>query len=118
MAFLSNPRCLFSCRLLFSIQTGQTGGAEAPCTGDLGKSDFSNFGIPEINDKLPIRAVEEEQGEVILLLLRDPRIDPNQQVFSWLDMLMLLLCNDADTDGAADVERPAHRPQPAGVQLA
>ena len=26
------------------------------------------------------RAVEEEQGEVILLLLRDPRINPNQQV--------------------------------------
>ena len=32
------------------------------------------------NDELPLRAVEEEQGEVILLLLRDPRIDPNQQV--------------------------------------
>ena len=31
-------------------------------------------------DKLPPRAVEEEQGEVILLLLRDPRTNPNQQV--------------------------------------
>ena len=34
------------------------------------------------NDKLPPRAVEEEQGEVILLLLRDPRINPNQQVLA------------------------------------
>ena len=33
-------------------------------------------------DKLPPRAVEEEQGEVILLLLRDPRINPNQQVLA------------------------------------
>ena len=28
-----------------------------------------------------VRSVEEEQGEAILLLLRDPRVDPNQQVF-------------------------------------
>ena len=34
------------------------------------------------NDKLPPRAVEEEQGEVILLLLRDPRTNPNQQVLA------------------------------------
>ena len=33
-------------------------------------------------DKLPPRAVEEEQGEVILLLLRDPRTNPNQQVLA------------------------------------
>ena len=32
------------------------------------------------NDDILSRAVEEEQGKVILLLLRDPRIDPNQQV--------------------------------------
>ena len=38
------------------------------------------------------RAVEEEQGEVILLLLRDPRIDPNQQVFyADYNMLMVLM---------------------------
>ena len=79
---MSNPRYLLSCPPLSSIQTGQTGGAGAPCTGDNDNSDVGheNAKNGDQNDDILNRAVEEEQGEVILLLLRDPRIDPNQQV--------------------------------------
>ena len=62
-----------------------------------------------------VRSVEEEQGETILLLLRDPRVDPNQQVLVVTMILpyMVIFSSNLYPGQCRPLSSPRCRPAPS-----